>query len=117
MLGAAAMSLSSVCVVINALRLNTVKIKKKPASTDPNNNESRKELQMNNVIIMRIEGMMCLHCEARVKSALESLDFVEFADVSHADGTAKVRCSAGADVESLKKTVENAGYKVLEVKG
>lgn len=115
MIGAAAMSLSSVCVVLNALRLNTVKLKKRSVANREEIHENRKEVNMDNVIKMKIEGMMCQHCEARVKSAIEALDFVESAVVSHADGSAEVRCKDGADKEKLKSAVENAGYKVLGV--
>ena len=118
MLGAAAMSLSSFCVVTNALRLNLFKVH--DASHDrPRRNHKPKaieiktpgkeEIQMTTTL--KIEGMMCPHCEARVKKALEALDGVESAVVSHEAGTAVV--TGSADFETMKAAVEAADYKVL----
>jgi len=101
MFGAAAMSLSSFCVVSNALRLNMIKIKK-----------TKKEKEKMEKVL-KIEGMMCPHCEARVKKVLEELDGVSEAVASHKDGTATVILSADVSDELLKTTVENQGYKVL----
>lgn len=116
MLGAAAMSLSSFCVVTNALRLNLVNIRdaskdraKKPHAS--HNNKESEEKKMTKT--MKIEGMMCGHCEARVKKALEALDGVESAEVSHVSGTAVVTGSAGND--ALKAAVEAQDYKVLGI--
>ena len=119
MLGAAAMSLSSFCVVTNALRLNLCKIHdashdrpKKNAITQEIKIERKKE---NNQMTrtMKIEGMMCHHCEARVKKTLEALDGVESAVVSHETGTAVI--TGDADFETMKAAVEAQDYKVLGI--
>ncbi len=110
MFGAAAMSLSSFCVVINALRLNLINIysaKSRKAKT-----KKEKETMKNTI---KIEGMMCPHCEARVKSILEEMSEVESAIVSHKDGTAIVTLKEEINDEILKNVVENAGYKVLSI--
>ena len=112
MFGAAAMSLSSFCVVTNALRLNFVKI----YSTKHDRKRrvkirSQEETTME--ITMKIEGMMCGHCEATVKKALEALPTVESAEVSHESGTAVVKLKEQTDFEVLKKAVEDKEYKVL----
>lgn len=129
MFGAAAMSLSSFCVVTNALRLNFTNIYnakhdhklRKKRSNDvkisgtplENTHENIKEdTQME--VTMKIEGMMCGHCEATVKKALESIPTVTEAVVSHTDGTAVVKLSAETDFETLKKAVEDKDYKVIE---
>lgn len=116
MLGAAAMSLSSFCVVTNALRLNLVNIR--DASRDrakgpraAHNNKKTEEKKMTKT--MKIEGMMCGHCEARVKKALEALEGVDSAEVSHVSGTAVV--TGSADNEALKAAVEAQDYKVLGI--
>lgn len=120
MFGAAAMSLSSFCVVTNALRLNFARIRPKQAviSASPESNIeiitkslSEKETDEMNVTI-NIEGMMCGHCEAHVKNALEALPQVKSAEVSHKEGTAKVTLSEEIPFETLKETVEAQGYKV-----
>ncbi len=103
MLAAAAMSLSSFCVVTNALRLNRIKLK--------NNNPEKENFNMKKTI--KIEGMMCMHCEARVKTALEALDGVDSAEVSHEKGTAVVTLSKDVPDDFLKETVEVQGYKVV----
>ena len=114
MFGAAAMSLSSFCVVTNALRLNFVRLYPKGEDII---------LQKNNIIVkenktmkdqLKIEGMMCPHCEARVKNALEALPEVDSALVSHESGTAEVTLNAGIAHEALAAAVTAQGYKVLE---
>ena len=102
MFGAAAMSLSSFCVVTNALRLNFKKI----------NESEEKEMKKE----MKIEGMMCGHCEARVKKTLESIAGVSEAKVSHEKGTAVITLSEEVPEGTLRKAVEDQDYKVLEIK-
>ncbi len=109
MFGAAAMSLSSFCVVTNALRLNFAKIR-----NTKDNIIKTEENKMEKT--MKIKGMMCKHCEARVKNCLEALPEVAEAVVSHKKGTAKLTLSAEITDEALKKTVEDQGYPVLEIK-
>ncbi len=122
MFGAAAMSLSSFCVVSNALRLNLVKIydakhdHKRAGNgtmieTQVEKNKEDKKMKKR----MTIEGMMCEHCEARVKKALEALDGVQGAVVSHEAGTAIVTLSAEVENDVLKKAVEDQDYKVISV--
>ena len=116
MLGAAAMSLSSFCVVSNALRLNRLKLRgreeqtKKQPDAEPDNKE---ELPMKKT--MKIEGMMCTHCQARVKKALEAVDGVLSAEVSHESGTAIVLLAREISDETLKAAVEAQDYRVLSV--
>ena len=107
MFGAAAMSLSSFCVVTNALRLNFVKLKEIKTENKP---KIKEETQMTKTL--KIEGMMCPHCEARVKSALEALAEVASADVSHEKGTAVVTLNSDVSDDKLKETVEAQGYSV-----
>ncbi len=129
MFGALAMSLSSFCVVSNALRLNLLKVhdaskdkklknavqpgedgallEKTDSSSDGKGNEMTKTIT--------IEGMMCPHCEATVKKALMALPEVEDAQVSHEAGTAVVTLSADAEDAALKKAVEDKDYKVLGI--
>ena len=68
---------------------------------------------MEKTVTLRIEGMMCPHCSGRVKGALEALPCVKSAAVSHESGTAEIACECGCDEALLRKTVEDAGYKVL----
>ncbi len=103
MFSAAAMSLSSFCVVSNALRINTFKI----------SNTKKEKIIMKK--IMKIEGMMCMHCSGRVKTVLEALPQVDLAEVSHENGTATVTLNADTENSILKETVENQGYKVMEI--
>ncbi len=117
MFGAAAMSLSSFCVVSNALRLNLFKLRDARHDKKRGNNvpiEIREEKNTMEKTI-RIEGMMCCHCEANVKNALEALPEVNAAKVDHTAGTAVVVLGAGVPDEMLKKTVEDKGYKVLGI--
>lgn len=113
MFGAAAMSLSSFCVVSNALRLNLFKMY--DASRDKKIKIKQKEEETNMTKTMKIEGMMCGHCEARVKKVLEALPEVDAAEVSHEAGTAVVTLNAGIDDDVLKKAVEDQDYKVLGI--
>ena len=115
MFAAAAMSLSSFCVVTNALRLNLFnpydgrkdkKVKKKMSTEAKNLTKT-----------LKIEGMMCGHCEAHVKKAIEAMEGVEAAEVSHEKGTAVVHIIGGAVItdEALKKVVEEEGYTVIAI--
>ncbi|MBQ8267192.1 MAG: metal-transporting ATPase, partial [Clostridia bacterium] len=104
MFGAAAMSLSSFCVVTNALRLNFFKSKNKP---------QKEKRQMKKVI--KIEGLMCPHCEAHAKTALEAIGGVTVTDISHKTGIANVELSADVADEALKNAVESQGYKVVGI--
>ena len=113
MFGAAAMSLSSFCVVTNALRLNLLRIY--DASKDKKIKTKKKVEEKKMEKTMKIEGMMCGHCEARVKKYLEALPQVDEAVVSHEAGTAVVKLNAEIDNEVLKKTVEDQDYKVLDI--
>lgn len=111
MFGAAAMSLSSFCVVSNALRLNFKDIRNaKKDRKVKNKTKENKPMQ----ITMKIEGMMCPHCEAHVKKALEGVAEVREAIVNHKDGTAIVTLDADASAVTLKKAVEEQGYKVID---
>lgn len=107
MFGAAAMSLSSFCVVTNALRLNFVKL-----YIAHNQKGKQEDNSMEKVI--KIEGMMCPHCEAHVKKALEEIPGVVAAVASHTAGTATVTLSADVDIVTLKAAVEAQGYKTLD---
>ncbi|MBP3941590.1 MAG: cadmium-translocating P-type ATPase [Christensenellaceae bacterium] len=115
MFGAAAMSLSSFCVVSNALRLNFKKIH--DASHDHKLRKKLKPVKVQTTMTktMKIEGMMCVHCEARVKKTLEALAGVKEAVVSHEKGTAIVTLEAEVANEVLKKAVEDQDYKVLDI--
>ena len=152
MFGAAAMSLSSFCVVMNALRLNFVKVhdpshdrRRRPhkkslrscetdscetaangsceinvsnsaANTADSCNINTNNMEETNMKkTMKIEGMMCGHCEARVKKALEALDGVESAEVSHEKGTAIVTLKSDVANDSLKQAVEAQDYKVVSI--
>ncbi len=113
MFGAAAMSLSSFCVVTNALRLNGFKMYN--ASKDKPKRKSKEKEIKSMEKTMKIEGMMCMHCENRVKKTLEKIDGVESALVSHEKGTAVVTLSAEVSNEVLKNAVEAQDYTVLSI--
>ena len=113
MFGAAAMSLSSFCVVTNALRLNLFKMY--DASRDKKIKIHKKQEETEMKKTMKIEGMMCGHCEARVKKVLEALPQVDEAVVSHEAGTAELTLNAEVADDVLKKAVEDQDYKVLEI--
>ncbi len=143
MFGAFAMSLSSFCVVTNALRLNLadiydknnryrIKAKYRSHMSDVKNSEPNRNIKdtdgadnidmkgmniMDKIMkkTMKIEGMMCGHCEARVKKCLEALPQVDSAEVSHEKGTAIVTLNAAVDDAVLTKTVEDQDYKVISV--
>ena len=114
MFGAAAMSLSSFCVVTNALRLNLFSMY--DARKDKKIKKSKKKETKEMKKTMEIKGMMCGHCEARVKKCLEALPQVEEAIVSHKDGTAVVTLAEALDDTVLKKTVEDQDYEVISIK-
>ncbi len=113
MFGAAAMSLSSFCVVTNALRLNFFDVH--DAGKDKKRKQTKKKEETSMKKTMKIEGMMCGHCEARVKKCLEALSEVNEAVVSHEAGTAVVTLHAEVSDEVLKQTVEAEDYKVISV--
>lgn len=113
MFGAAAMSLSSFCVVSNALRLNLFNINNPAKDKKIKNKSERKKISMEKTI--KIEGMMCGHCEATVKKALESLPTVDEAVVSHEKGTAIVILNDTTSDDILKKAVEDKDYTVIEI--
>lgn len=136
MFGAAAMSLSSFCVVTNALRLNLKKIydtskdrtrkhkkiegnafQRENASDNNNACNDACAMKEDNTMekTMKIEGMMCPHCEARVKKILEDMAQVTEAVVSHVEGTAVVKLAEAVENDVLKKIIEDQGYKVLDV--
>lgn len=111
MFGAAAMSLSSFCVVSNALRLNLIDIHN--ASKDKMKKKKAKKEDVPMEKTLKIEGMMCPHCEANVKGTLEAIEGVVSAEVSHVAGTAIVTLEKEVTDEVLKTAVEGKGYKVL----
>ena len=131
MFGAAAMSLSSFCVVSNALRLNLFDLHStkhdhplknasalpaaltQPAAVEDKESTIKEDTTMKKTL--HVEGMMCGHCEARVKKALEALPEVTEAVVSHEAGTAVVTLSAEVSDDVLKKTVEDQDYKVTGI--
>ena len=115
MFGAAAMSLSSFCVVTNALRLNLFRMYDAGKDKKIKQQINKVEEVTTMTKTMKIEGMMCGHCEAAVKKALEALDGVDSAEVSHESGTAVVTLSNEVADDVLTKAVEDKDYKVLGV--
>lgn len=115
MIGAAAMSLSSFCVVTNALRLNFKKISVQAEGMGVQSKINEKEEVKIMEKRMEIKGMMCMHCSGRVKKVLEALDGVKEAVVDHETDSAIVTCEAGVENALLKKTVEEEGYEVVNV--
>lgn len=113
MFGAAAMSLSSFCVVTNALRLNFFDITNPKKDRKIKYKSKKDDNAMTKT--MKIDGMMCSHCEGRVKQSLEGLAQVSQAEVSHEKGTAVVTLTAEVSNDVLKKTVEDQGYKVISI--
>lgn len=113
MFGAAAMSLSSFCVVSNALRLNLCKV-----HDGSHDRPFHKKMtpKVKTVKTLKIKGMMCEHCENHVKTALEALPGVSKADVSHKEGTAILTTAGHLNEKQVKKAVKEAGYKVLSIK-
>lgn len=115
MFGAAAMSLSSFCVVSNALRLNFVRLyssrKNKHNNIENSSQQESKGVSMTKTL--KIEGMMCSHCEAHIKGALEKIDGVTSAVTSHENGTAVIELSKDVPEELFKAAVTEAGYKYL----
>ncbi len=115
MIGAACMCISSFTVCLNALRLNLANIyddkKDKPLKVKK---KKMKEISMEKTLI--IEGMMCPHCEAAVKKALEAIDDVESVEASHTEGKAEVKLISEVPDEVLKKAVEDKDYQVLEIR-
>ena len=132
MFGAAAMSLSSFCVVTNALRLNFVKVYSTKRDKNKNHKKNQNQQDVQIVVdtdvmaekqeendmekVIEIKGMMCGHCEAHVKKALEALEGVASAEVSHEKGTAVVQLSGSVDDAALKKAVEEEGYEVTGIR-
>ncbi len=108
MFGAAAMSLSSFCVVTNALRLNLVKIYSKGIDKRSKGENIKME------VTLKVKGMMCPHCEARVKSALEEIRGVDSVIADHKKGTATVTLKEEVSIDTLKSAVKNRGYNVID---
>ncbi|NLD83445.1 MAG: heavy metal translocating P-type ATPase [Clostridiales bacterium] len=109
MFGAAAMSLSSFCVVSNALRLNFFDLYSAQRDRKIKRKKEKKTMEKT----LKIEGMMCTHCSGRVQKALEAIDGVEAAQVSHESGTAVLTLSKAVADDTLKKAVTDAGYEVI----
>ena len=116
MFGAAAMSLSSVLVVSNALRLYRLRAKAvtNQVKKEAENHIEKEKDTMEKKIILHIEGMMCPHCSGRVKTALEAQKGVSCALVSHESGTAEITCDEGVSEDTLRAAVEGVGYKVKQ---
>ena len=116
MLGAAAMSLSSFCVVTNALRLNFFKVKNSALNKNKTQIATQEETKMAEKIekTLKVEGMMCSHCESHVKQALEKLDGVEEAKADHEKCQVYVKLSKEVAEADLEKAVTEAGYKYVK---
>lgn len=112
MIGAAAMSLSSVCVVSNALRLNLAKIYGDRKNSSVKSNGLPLLPDDENTLTLKIKGMMCEHCEARIKKAVMDFPQVTDADVSYKSGIAVLRLSEPLDKSALRERIEKEGYKV-----
>ncbi len=113
MFGAAAMSLSSFCVVSNALRLNLVNIRNSKHDRKIKRKiEAVSSADEENEMTIKVEGMMCAHCESRVKTCLENIDGIELADASFETGTVKMIVSSSVDMKLIKAEIKKAGYKV-----
>ena len=113
MFGAVAMSLSSVCVVSNALRLNLAKINPKENIKENNkkiNRKGRKKMKTE----IKVEGMMCPRCEAHVKNALEAIEGVSLAEASHEKGIVTVTLTKDIPTEVLEKAITDEGYSVIK---
>ena len=110
MFGALAMSLSSICVVSNALRLNFFKMKKFEIKTEKEEIKTEEKIMEKT---LKVEGMMCAHCEAHVKQALEAINGVVSAVADHNNGEVKVTLNRDVDDAELKAAIEKAGYKAL----
>ncbi len=110
MFGAAAMSVSSFIVVTNALRINLFRIY--DPSEDKKKKSQTEEISDGLTMVFKVKGMMCGHCEARVKSALEQLDEVKSAEADYKNGTVYITLHSVCDDEKLKEAITNAGYKV-----
>lgn len=114
MFGAAAMSLSSFCVVSNALRLNFFDIRRSDRDKKIKTKSHKKEKESKTMEkTLKVEGMMCGHCEATVKKALEAIDGVSAAEADHVKGTATVTLTKDVPTEVLKKAIEDKDYKVI----
>ncbi len=112
MFGAAAMSISSFCVVTNALRLSFIDI-----YSGKNDKKKKSQTYLKNkglTLTFKVKGMMCAHCEARVKGALESLSEVRSAEADHKTGTVFISLNSECEKEKLKKVITEQGYKVLK---
>ena len=109
MFGAFAMSLSSFCVVSNALRINLLDVKNTKRDKKIKHTKERKQMEK----VIKIEGMMCPHCEARVKKLLEEIDGVTLAVTSHTEGTATLTLAKDVADDTFKAVIEDAGYKFI----
>ncbi|MDE5772420.1 MAG: heavy metal translocating P-type ATPase [Ruminococcus sp.] len=115
MFGAAAMSLSSFCVVTNALRLNLVKIHDSRKDRKIRHNSNSNDNTEKSVRTIKIKGMMCGNCESHVRKALEATDGVTVTEVSHEKGTAVVELSGTVEDKVIKRAIEDEGYKVTKI--